>query len=75
MAECERTLDGKHHWAERSRRYGEWPNWKYSSAWGCVCRAAPPRRMIPKLEKLAEQAARINAAEFGAEPGEQGRLL
>ncbi len=67
MAECERTLDGKHHWASRS--------WAGLGRWSCVCAAPAPAGMIPKLERLAAEVERINELVLCAEPGEQGRLL
>ncbi len=75
MAECERTLDGKHHFGERYKRSGVWPFWTYQTAWECVCATPAPAGMIPKLERLAAEVERINELVLCAEPGEQGRLL
>ncbi len=66
MAECERTLDGKHHWTFRA--------WAGLGRWSCVCAATAPAGMIPKLKRLAAEAERINELVLCAEPGEQGRL-
>ncbi len=75
MAECARTLDGKHHWAFRPHRVGEWPRrGSYRRRWECACTKPAPPKLIPKLERLEAEAERINELVLCAEPGEQGRL-
>ncbi|KKM02059.1 hypothetical protein LCGC14_1788280 [marine sediment metagenome] len=83
MPECESTFDGEHHWAKRhwlARRedgssYDQTVLDHWAWVWACHCGVEAPSDLIEELTALAAEARKINAAQFGAEQGEQGRLL